>query len=323
MALMLLLQRRGSLTAGEAARELEVSVRTVYRDVDALQAAGVPIWSEPGARGGIRLVEGWRTDLDGLTGDEASALFLAGAPAAAAELGLGSVLAAAQAKVLTTLPPELRGRAGRIRERFLLDAPGWFHRDEPLPHLGAVAEAVWGGCRLDLRYRRGDTEVARLVDPLGLVLKAGTWYLVARSGVRSDGADIRTYRIGRLATATMLDERFERPSAFDLDTWWARSSTEFDRSLLRERVRLRGSPVALRLLPHLVGSLAAQEAIAAAGPPDAEGWRDLDLAVESEQVACTQLVGLGGGVEVLDPPSLRAALAAEGEALASRNRPRP
>jgi predicted DNA-binding transcriptional regulator YafY len=176
MALMLLLQRRGSLTAGEAARELEVSVRTVYRDVDALQAAGVPIWSEPGARGGIRLVEGWRTDLDGLTGDEASALFLAGAPAAAAELGLGSVLAAAQAKVLTTLPPELRGRAGRIRERFLLDAPGWFHTPEPLDALAPVAEAVWDGRRLAFRYGRDATRAAtRQVDPLGLVLKGGTW----------------------------------------------------------------------------------------------------------------------------------------------------
>lgn len=159
LALLLLLQRRGRVTAGEAARQLEVSARTVYRDVEALQAAGVPVWSEPGARGGIRLVEGWsgwRTDLDELTSEEAGALFLAGAPGAAAELGLGSLLAAAQAKVLTTLPPELRGRAGRIGERFLLDATGWFHTPEQLDALGPVAEAVWDGRRLAVRYgRRG------------------------------------------------------------------------------------------------------------------------------------------------------------------------
>ena len=136
MAILLLLQANGRVTATEIARELEVSVRTVYRDVSSLQAAGVPLWTEPGRNGGVRLLEGWRTHLDGLTGDEASALFLSGAPGVADELGLGALLAAAEVKVLTTLPPELRGRAGRVRERFHLDAPGWFHRPEPLvsPH---------------------------------------------------------------------------------------------------------------------------------------------------------------------------------------------
>src|SRR3954447_15305518 len=124
MALLLLLQARRSATATELAAALEVSVRTIYRDVTDLQAAGVPIWSETGRHGGVRLLDGWRTQLGGLTGDEASVLFLAGARAAASELGLGAVLAAAQAKVLATLPPELRGRATRVRERFHLDAPG-------------------------------------------------------------------------------------------------------------------------------------------------------------------------------------------------------
>jgi predicted DNA-binding transcriptional regulator YafY len=321
VALLLVLQQRGRSTAATLADELEVSVRTVYRDVAALQAAGVPLWTESGPRGGVRLLDGWRTRLDGMTGDEAAALFMAGAPSAVAELGLGTVLAAAQTKVLATLPPELRARAGRVRERFLLDAPGWFHREEPLPHLEAVADAVWSGRRLDLIYRAGDREVARRVDPLGLVLKAGTWYLVARAGSPARPADgtIRTYRVGRLVGATGRDERFERPEDFDLDRWWAASSADFDRSLLRARVRLRCSPAALRLLPHVVGARAGGEAVGAAGPPDGEGWREVDLAVESEAVARTQLIGLGGGVEVVEPRSLRAALAADGEAIARRN----
>src|SRR5207253_813761 len=137
--------------------------------------------------------EGWRTRLDGLTGDEAGALFLSGAPGLADELGLGAILAAAEIKVMTTLPPELRGRAARIRERFHLDAPGWFHRPEPLPHLATVADAVWSGRRLQLTYRSGAGAFDRTVDPLGLVVKAGTWYLIARSGEA-----IRTWRVGRI-----------------------------------------------------------------------------------------------------------------------------
>lgn len=315
VALLLHLQRRGRATAGELAGELEVSVRTVYRDVAALQAAGVPLWTETGPGGGIRLVEGWRTRLDGLTGDEAAALFLAGAPTAVAELGLGTVLAAARTKVLSTLPPELRGRAARVTERFHLDAPGWFHRDEDLPHLATVADAVWAERRLEVRYGRPGREVDRRLDPLGLVLKGGTWYLVA-----AHRGQPRTYRVGRILAATRLDERADRPPGFDLATWWSAASAEFDRSMLRSTVRLRLSPAAARLLPHVVDHVAATEALAAAGPPDDAGWREVALAVETDEVAAHQLVALGAGVEVLAPAAVRAALAATGAAMAAQNR---
>ncbi|PRX98875.1 helix-turn-helix transcriptional regulator [Allonocardiopsis opalescens] len=323
VALLLTLQRqpRGA-TAAALAAALEVSERTVYRDVAALQAAGVPLWAEPGPGGGFRLVEGWRTRLDGLTSQEAGALFLGGAPDALAELGLGTVLVAAQAKVLATLPPELRGRATRIRERFHLDAPGWFQRREELPHLGALAEAVWEQRRIAMEYRRGDRSVRRLVEPLGLVLKAGMWYLVARVPDGTGGADapVRTYRVARVAAAEAGGgERFERPAGFDLAEWWAESAVRFDGTLLRDRVRLRLSPLGLRRLPHVLGSLAAAEAAEAAGPPDAEGWRPVEVGVESLDIALSQLVALGAEVEVLEPPSLRAELAALGAAIARRN----
>jgi predicted DNA-binding transcriptional regulator YafY len=161
MTILFTLQQRRRMTAADLAEQLEVSVRTVYRDVAALQEAGVPLWTESGPGGGIRIVDGWRTRLDGLTGDEAAALFLAGAPAAVSDLGLGAVLTAAESKVIATLPPELRRRASRLRERFHLDAPGWFGHEEAPAHLAVVADAVWAGKQVDVAYRRADRPVRR------------------------------------------------------------------------------------------------------------------------------------------------------------------
>ncbi|NDL60725.1 helix-turn-helix transcriptional regulator [Phytoactinopolyspora mesophila] len=314
MSLMFMLQQRRAATAAALADELGVSIRTIYRDVGALQAAGVPLWTESGPGGGIHLVEGWRTRLDGLTGDEAAALFLAGAPSAVADLGLGAVLTAAETKVVATLPPELRGRAGRLRERFHLDAPGWFNREEPPAALAAIAEAVWAGRRLDIAYDRSGRTVRRRLDPLGLVLKAGTWYLVA-----AHRAQVRTYRIGRVTEVSKRDERFTRPEGFDLAAWWARSAAEFDRSLLRYTCRVRLAPWAYRHLRHYVSPASAEAAVQSAKGPDAGGWYEVTLPTEGEDVAARQLTGLAPDVEVLDPPSLREALRRIGAALAEAN----
>lgn len=314
VATMLLLQQRRAATAAAIADELGVSVRTVYRDVAALQQAGVPIWTETGPGGGIRLVEGWRTSLDGLTGDEAAALFLGGVPSAVADLGLGTVLVAAQTKVIATLPPELRGRAGRLRERFHVDAPGWFGPTTPPEQLGALSEAVWSDRRIDVTYRRAGRTVRRRLDPLGLVLKAGTWYLVA-----AHRRQIRTYRAGRIDDVTVRAEPSQRPDGFDLAAWWAASSREFDRSLLRYRCRVRLSPGALRNLHHYVGVEAASDARAAAEEPDDDGWRVTTVWTEAEDVAAHQLTSLMTGVEVLEPASLRTRLHEIGAAIAALN----
>jgi predicted DNA-binding transcriptional regulator YafY len=221
------------------------------------------------------------------------------------------------------LPPELRARAGRMRERFHLDAPGWFHRREPNEHLAAVADAVWSARRIDITYRQGSggKVVERRLEPLGLVAKSGTWYLVA--GVRSERAAarpaVRTYRVGRIASVSVGDG-FERPAGFDLAAYWAESAADFDRSLLRYRCRLRLSAAALRRLPEVVGDAAGERAVDSAGAPDAEGWRSVDLDAESEVVAAHQLIGLGAGVEVLAPDGLRRALHEMGRSIAQLNR---
>lgn len=321
MALLFVLQRRRTATAAQLAAELEVSERTIYRDVAALVEAGVPVWTEPGHGGGIRLVEGWRTRLDGLTAQEAAAMLATGAPALLAELGMGSALAAAQSKVLATLPAELGEHARRIAERVHLDAPGWFHTPAEAPHLATLAAAVWEQRRVRIGYERGHRSaelVSRLVEPLGLVLKAGVWYLVAAVPT----GDVRTYRAAKVRTAELTTERFDRPVAFDLAEWWVASAARFAGSMLRARVRIRLSPRGLRALPHVTDHDAATAAVAAAGPPDAEGWRAVDLDVESVTVAAGQLTALGGEVEALDPPELRAGLAAHGAALVARNAPR-
>lgn len=303
MAMLMLCRTRDRWTAAELADELEVSVRTVYRDVEALQAAGVPLWTTTGPKGGIHLLPGWSTDLEALTADEAAVLALSGAPAAIAELGLGALAASAQLKVRASLPPELQARSSRISERFHLDAPGWFHRQEPLDHLHAVADAVWSSHRIDITYRRGDRVAERRLDPLGLVMKAGTWYLVARHR-----RDVRSYRISRIERCSVRDERSERPEGFDLADWWAASSLEFDRSLLRFECRLRCSPSGLRRLHEAVGATAARAAAATAGEPDQHGWVEVELWGEGLEVLANQLLSLGPRVQVTAPPDLRHAV---------------
>jgi predicted DNA-binding transcriptional regulator YafY len=315
VTLLFLLQQRGRSTAAALATALEVSRRTVYRDVEALLAAGVPLWTEQGRGGGIRLMDGWRTRLDGLTGREAAAIFAVGVPELLAQLGLGTSLTAARAKVLAGLPAPLREYASAIADRFHLDAPGWFQQAEAATQLTAVADAVASTRRLRMDYRRGASVVTREVDPLGLVVKAGVWYLVARVGT-----DVRTYRVSRIVSVTILAE-FTRPPDFSLATWWAQSSARFERSLLRETVRLRLNPQGLRALRNAADEDAVAAALVTAGPPDEDGWREVDLEVESLPVATTQLLSLGVGVEVLAPAGLRTALAELGLAIAARNAP--
>ncbi|MFF8778581.1 helix-turn-helix transcriptional regulator [Streptomyces sp. NPDC015140] len=300
VTLLLLLQNRGRMTARQLADELEVSVRTVYRDVDALGAAGIPLYGAAGHAGGYRLVDGYRTRLTGLTVDEAQAAFLVALPGAAAELGLGEALAGALLKLRTALPAELRAHAERIQSGFLLDAPGWYGDVDPVPHLAVVAAAVWARRAVVLRYRRwrAPEEIERRVEPYGLVLKAGRWYLVA------DGpSGIRTYRVDQIRGVRPLAEEFVIPDGFDLAGCWKAFQTDF-------RARLHTADALVRLTPEGARRLGVT--------PAGDGWTQARVPIESIDHAHRDFLRLGAEVEVLAPAELRERIAETARILATR-----
>lgn len=301
LSLLLLLQTRGRLTAQELAEELDVSVRTVYRDVDSLSSAGVPVYADRGPTGGYQLLDGYRTRLTGLTSTEAGALALAGLPDQAAELGLGTVLAAARLKLDAALPPSLREGAHHVRDRFHLDAPGWFADADRPPQLPALATAVWEARPIRItyrRYRQPDRE--SVVHPLGLVLKAGTWYLVAEAD------RTRTYRANRISAVQIQDNAFPRPLDFDLAAYWQRWSAEFQSTVYKGEARIRVSPKAMGGIftsgPVVAAKIRATE-------PGPDGWREVVVPIENHEIAQSDFLRYGPELEVLDPPELRESIA--------------
>ncbi|WP_329568564.1 helix-turn-helix transcriptional regulator [Kitasatospora sp. NBC_01266] len=317
LSILLMLQTRGRMTAAQLAEELEVSVRTVYRDIESLHAAGVPLYADAGHCGGYQLFDGYRTRLTGLSAGEAQALFLSGIPGPAAELGLGAALAGAQLKLRAALPPELRAQADRMRSRFHLDAPGWYAEDDDVPHLSQVAEAVWRSRVLDVRYRRWKepTDVDRRLEPYGLVLKAGRWYLIAAHHP-GPSTSLRTYRVDQILELTLRDDDFVPPKDFDLAAHWQRQQADFHARLYTGEALVRLSPHAA---PRLTGPLA--RALAATGTPEPDGWTRAVLPIESLDHAHAMFLGLGTDVEVLAPPQLRARLTETAHALAARYAP--
>jgi predicted DNA-binding transcriptional regulator YafY len=302
LSILLLLQTRGRMTAQQLADELEVSVRTVYRDVESLGAAGVPLYGEAGHDGGYRLVGGYRTRLTGLTSAEAEALFLSGLPGPAADLGLGAVLATAQLKLTAALPDELRDRAGAIQQRFHLDTAGWYSDADPTPHLPAVVDAVWNQRRIRMRYRRwaAPQEVTRTLDPCGVVFKAGQWYLVA--GARGS---VRTYRVSQILRTHVLEARSDRPDGFDLAGHWRSYLDDFDVRRQRGEAVVRIAPAIVEQLPDRWEPAVVRAARDSAGPPDPEGWVRVVIPIESVDHAVGMLLRLGDQAEVLAPTELR------------------
>ncbi|MEV8564323.1 WYL domain-containing protein [Streptomyces sp. NPDC051322] len=310
--LVLLLQSRPMMTAAELARRLEVSERTIARDALALSEAGVPVYAERGRTGGYRLIGGYHTRLTGLARTEAEALFLSGVPGALRQMGLADAASAARLKVSAALLPALRDASTCAAQRFHLDAPGWYQEPVTPELLPPLADAVRSDRRARVRYRRPDgSEVTRELEPYGLVLKAGVWYLCART----DG-DFRVYRIDRFTAVARPDDavphgdgrdggRFVRDPGFDLAAFWEHQAAAFARSILRTEVEVRLSSAGAAALPHAVDRAAASAALAAAAPADARGRVTVTLPVESLDVAYGQLLALGPEVEVLGPPALR------------------
>jgi predicted DNA-binding transcriptional regulator YafY len=318
LSILMLLQTRGCVSAAVLATEFGVSVRTIHRDVDQLSAAGIPVYADRGRNGGFRLLDGYRTELTGLTGSEAETIFLAGLPGPAEQLGLADILSTAWLKLTTALPTHVKPRAQRIASRFHLDPATWFRGAEPLPCLQIVARAVWSERMLSLRYRRaGESEPRpRKVAPLGLVLKGGVWYLIAQRE-----KSIRTYRVANIYDADVCDELIVRPRGFDLALHWAKAAREYEAGVYHEQADVRLSPKGVLLLellgPHVT------EAALRTGKPDREGWLRCTLPLESFDFGVRELMRLGDEIEVIGPAELRAQLAATAKRIAQLHATRP
>lgn len=310
LSILTTLQARGRVTARALADEFEVSLRTIYRDVDALSAAGVPIWAERGSGGGYRLLDGYRTRLNGLSAIEAEALFLAGLERQTTELGLGSVARSARTKLLAALPDAVRAGAERMGARVHLDAPAWFAEGESLEHLPLVADAVWSERAIRIHYESWKGARERRVDPLGLVLKGGTWYLVAWC----DGA-ARTYRVSRIRGIAVLEERFTRPPDFDLEAHWAQSTKRLEAELHPHAATVRLTAAGLRMMDWVLpASIRASVVI---GEPETDGRRTVTMMVGEPGHAAAELLRFGPELEVVSPPELRRRMAELAHGLAA------
>ena len=310
LALMLLLRSRGRLSAATLARELEVSTRTVLRDVEALSSAGVPIYAERGRAGGFPLLPGFTTELTGLTPDEALALLTAGSRSDAAALGMAPALASAMRKVLAAMPDARRDAATSAAERVAVRRAGFLREADADGPIDAVRDAVFAGSRLRTRYRaRGEAAPGRwrTVDPIGLVSAGGRWYLLATR----DGAD-RTYRMSRITDAVSLDEPADRPpGGVDVERLWDERRARFAASLTPW-------PVSVRVLAARRDE-AVRTALGVRGErSDTPGWLRMDLDYDGPQHAATALWRLGPDAEVLEPAPLRAQLAERAAAMARR-----
>jgi predicted DNA-binding transcriptional regulator YafY len=300
LSILLLLQTKGRMTAQELAERLEVSERTIYRDLDALSIAGVPVYAERGPGGGCALLESYRTNLTGLTETEVKALFMFSIPGPLSDLGMSKAFNAALLKLSAALPPPQQDYVEHVRQRLYLDVVDWSHSQEPVPHLQTLQDAVWQDRRLNLTYRRADGSwVKRLVDPYSLVSKASIWYLVGVVMGR-----IVVFRVSRIEAAVLVDSHFERQPDFDLAAYWADWCAQMTASQAPYPVSLRVTWEGLPLLPHILGER-ARALLEQAGPPDREGTITLDVTFESFEDARSRILSFGPVVEVLEPVELR------------------
>jgi predicted DNA-binding transcriptional regulator YafY len=302
LSILMLLQAHGRITARVLSQELEVSERTIYRDVEALSQAGVPVYAERGPGGGIALLDSYRTNLTGLTEDEVRALFMLSIPAPLIELGISQELKAALRKLSAALPDTRRSEEERARQRIYLDSAWWNVREETPPHLHTLHQAVWQNCRLLIKYWPEigpfNMQVEHLLDPYGLVAKASVWYLVAAREGRP-----RIYRVSRILSAQPTGDHFDRPSNFNLEECWKAQCKQIEENRSSYPVTLRVSPA---LLPYLLNYLGERSrGITSQGAPGDKGWVTVELPFEYEWEARTFVLGWGRAVEVLEPEVLR------------------
>lgn len=302
LSILMLLQLRVRLTADELAREFEVSVRTIYRDIEELGAAGVPIYGDRGPGGGFQLLDGYRTRVTGLTTHEAEAMFMIGLPAAADALGLGESATGAGRKLLAAMPAPLSDGAGRLGRCFHLDPVDWYRSADRVDHLPTLARAVLDQHVVRMTYESWRDISPWAIEPYGLVLKAGTWYVVGRGHGK-----VRIFRASKISALTTDGTRFERPDDFDLGTYWTTELARFEDALRPMtaivRVNADGADRLSRIGAH------AARAVADATADDEPGWRSVTLPIESIDQAAHVVLGLGVDALVVEPAPLRARVA--------------
>jgi len=297
LSILLLLQVHRRQTARELAQRLEVSERTIHRDMEALSAAGFPVFAERGSGGGWMLVEGYKTNLTGLNKNEIQALFLTKPLRLLADLGLDKASDAAMLKLEAALPSAHRDNAEHARQRVHIDISGWNRNDEAVRLLPVLQQGVWQERKLKFTYERsGCDPVDRLADPLGLVAKGSVWYLVA---VVDD--DIRSYRVSRFRTAELTDELCVRPKGFNLAEFWDQSKVSFKTHLPHYQATVRAHPGVFPRM-NFAGRFARIEH---ASPPDTDGWIRVAMRFDVEEMAIEYALSFGSKMEVLDPASLR------------------
>ena len=300
LSILLLLQTHGRMTAKALSEELEVSVRTIYRDIDALCMAGVPIYSDSGHHGGYALVDNYQTDLTGLTRGELRALFMLGNLAPLSDLGLSTALRTALVKLFASSPEPVRQEDEQIRRCFHFDSVWWKQTSSRVPHLQVVQEAVWRNFKLNIAYQTPHSLVIKhLVSPYGLVAKAGTWYLVC-----ARNESIHVYHVPDLLDAQLSAEKFDRPLDFVLSEFWEKWQKDYEAQLADFTASVRIAPQFIPILPRYFGPQ-IENKIMQGKPPDAQGWIRLELSFESFEIARDRLLGFGGGVEVISPLALQ------------------
>jgi predicted DNA-binding transcriptional regulator YafY len=300
LSIMMLLQARKHMTAAALAQTLEVSERTILRDIDQLSAAGVPVWSDRGRAGGFQLREGWSTELTGLTEQEAGALFLAGLPGPATELGLSAAATSARLKMIASLPAEWREQADRVATRLHVDPLDWYRAQETPQFLREAADAVWNGYRIEVRYESWRGAAMHALEPLGLVLKAGAWYLVAR---REGKPQPSTYRLANILNFAPSRKRFKRPAQFDLAAHWRSSIEQFEAGLYRLTAHIAVSPRAVKWFANARAKATPVPRTAASGAVPAS-WHEYLLPIESIEQGARQLLAYGAQIKLLGPPKL-------------------
>ncbi len=303
LSLLILLQTRGRMSARRLANELEVSERTIYRDIVALSTAGVPVYGEAGPDGGYRLLDSYRTNLTGLSEGEARALFMLNMPGLLAKLGLSQELRSAMLKLTAALPESRRQDEERVRQRYYIDSSWWSQAEEPLPILQTIQQAVWEDRKLMITYiPLFDVQIERVVDPYGLAARSGSWYLVfARAG------RVRAHQVAGLLDAHLCPEKFERPADFDLGAFWKRWCAEEEQSYSGYPVTVRVSKKALAAVVRRFGARVRDQL--ADAPESDDGSRILILYFRWIDEARNRLLPFGSSIEVLEPYALRANIA--------------